>query len=167
MKKILSTLILSALTTLAFASDDHAGGHDHDMSGMHQEQHGDTQTSLTGKPGDPAKVSRTIKVTMEEIMRFTPSNISVKTGETIRLYIQNADKVPHEMVIGSMGEMKELAEMMRKMPGMKHAEPNMITVTLGKSDGLVWQFDNAGTVNFAYLIPGHIEAGMTGKVEVK
>ena len=152
MKKILSTLILSALTTLAFASDDHAGGYDHDMSGMHQEQHGDTQTSLTGKPGDPAKVSRTIKVTMEE---------------TIRFYIQNADKILHEMVIGNMGEMKELAEMMRKMPGMKHAEPNMITVTLGKSDGLVWQFDNAGTVNFAYLIPGHIEAGMTGKVEVK
>ena len=152
MKKILSTLILSALTTLAFASDDHAGGHDHDMSGMHQEQHGDTQTSLTGKPGDPAKVSRTIKVTMEE---------------TIRFYIQNADKVPHEMVIGSMEEMKEHAEMMRKMPDMKHVEPNMITVTPGKRSGLVWQFDEAVTVNFAYLNPGQMEAGMTAKVEVK
>jgi len=57
--------------------------------------------------------------------------------------------------------------MMRKMPGMKHAEPNMITLNAGQTGGIVWQFDKAGEVDFACLIPGHMEAGMVGKVKVK
>ena len=35
------------------------------------------------------------------------------------------------MVIGSMVELKEHAEMMRKMPGMQHTESNMITPQAG------------------------------------
>lgn len=42
----------------------------------------------------------------------------------------------------------------------------MITLDPGKIGGLVWQFDQAGTVDFACLIPGHMEAGMVGKVKV-
>ena len=53
--------------------------------------------------------------------------------------------------------------MMRKMPGMQHAEPSMITLGPGQRGGIVWQFDKAGAVNFACLVPGHMEAGMWGK----
>ena len=165
MNKILSILILGALPTLAFAAGDHAGGHD--MAGMHKEKSGDTHASMAGKAGDPAKVSRTIEMIMDDTMHFTPMQISVKTGETVRFFIKNAGKVTHEMVIGTMTEMNEHAEMMKKMPDMKHAEPNMITLAPGKVGGLVWQFDRAGTVDFACLIPGHMQAGMVGKVEVK
>lgn len=51
-------------------------------------------------------------------------------------------------------------------PTLKHAEPNMITVNPGQKGGLVWQFPQAGTVDFACLLPGHMEAGMIGKVKV-
>ncbi|WP_445153228.1 plastocyanin/azurin family copper-binding protein [Aeromonas hydrophila] len=30
-----------------------------------------------------------------------------------------------------------------------------------------WKFDKAGTVSFACLVPGHMEAGMVGEVVVK
>lgn len=56
--------------------------------------------------------------------------------------------------------------MMRKMPGMEHAEPNQVTLDPGKSGELVWRFTRAGTFSFACLIPGHFEAGMVGKAIV-
>src|SRR5690606_17802499 len=143
MKKTLSVLMLTALPVLALAGGGHQGGHDmagHAMQGMHGSRHGDTSPSEVGKPGDPAKVDRTIEVVMDDSMRFTPANIAVKKGETIRFFVKNTGKVPHEMVIGSMKELKAHAEMMRKMPQMQHAEPNMVTLQPGQRGGLVWQF---------------------------
>jgi uncharacterized cupredoxin-like copper-binding protein len=104
---------------------------------------------------------------MDDSMRYTPDKISVKAGETIRFLVRNSGKIQHEMVIGSMDELKEHAEMMRKMPGMEHDEPNMVTLKRGQRGDIVWQFDKQGSVDFACLIPGHIEAGMVGKVLVK
>lgn len=170
MKKSLSILLLSAAPLLAFAAGDHAGDHGHgmgdmhkDMAGMHQGAH----SSAAGKSGDPAKVNRTIEVIMDDAMRFAPNQISVKAGETIRFFVKNAGKLPHEMVIGTMSELKAHAEMMRKMPGMQHAEPNTINLAAGQRGGIIWQFDKAGIVDFACLIPGHMEAGMMGKVRVE
>jgi uncharacterized cupredoxin-like copper-binding protein len=103
---------------------------------------------------------------MNDSMRFVPDAITVKAGETIRFFIRNNGKLPHELVIGSIAELKEHAEMMRKMPGMEHDEPNMITLKPGQRGGLVWKFDQPGSVDFACLVPGHMEAGMVGKVLV-
>jgi len=66
-----------------------------------------------------------------------------------------------------MEELKSHAAMMRKMPGMQHAESNMITLQPGQRGGIVWQFAEAGNVDFACTIPGHLEAGMVGKVVVQ
>ena len=175
MKKTLSILILSTLPVLASASGDHAGGHEmegqmmqgHDMADMEHGMGDEAHDSMAGKPGDPEKVDRTIDITMDDNMRYTPSSISVKTGETVRFFIKNNGKMNHEMVIGSMDELKEHAEMMRKMPNMKHVEANMITLAPAQRGGIVWQFDKAGEVDFACLMPGHMEAGMTGKIDVE
>ncbi|MER1966088.1 cupredoxin family protein [Castellaniella sp. GW247-6E4] len=168
MKKTLSILALSVLPAFAWAAGNHAGGHGapahgmpgHDMSTM------STAASPTGQPGDPAKVTRTIELTMDDTMRFTPAEIRVNTGEIVRFIIKNTGKIPHEMVIGSLAELQAHAVEMQKMPGMQHAEPNMVALDAGKAGGLVWQFDQAGTVDFACLIPGHMEAGMIGKIKV-
>lgn len=61
-------------------------------------------------------------------MRFTPSEIHVSAGETVRFFIKDKGKIPHEMVIGSIANLKALAAEMQKIPGMQHAEPNMITL---------------------------------------
>ncbi len=150
--------------------EHHGGGHGTTMDEMHKTMPGRDATeaheSAAGKPGDPAKVTRTVLVEMNDNMRFTPSEVSVKAGETIRFFVINKGRIAHEMVIGSNSELDEHAEMMRKMPGMKHAEPNQITLDPGKRGGIVWTFDKAGRFAFACLVPGHKEAGMVGSINV-
>ena len=92
--------------------------------------------------------------------------MTVKAGETVRFFIVNKGKVPHEMVIGTTAEITEHAEMMKKMPGMVHKEANQITLAPGQRGGIVWQFAKAGTVTYACLVPGHKEAGMVGEAHV-
>lgn len=119
-----------------------------------------------GKPGDAAKVTRTIAVDMTDNMRFTPENITVKKGETVKFVVKNSGRIKHEMVLGSAKELKEHAAMMKKMPGMEHADENMVVVDPGKTGEIVWQFTKAGKFDFACLQPGHFEAGMKGKLAV-
>ena len=42
-----------------------------------------------GKEGDPKKVARTIRVDMSDTMRFTPADITVKRGETVKFIAAN------------------------------------------------------------------------------
>lgn len=120
-----------------------------------------------GRPGDPAKVKRTVAIGMDDNMRFTPATIKARRGETIRFVVTNNGKLKHEMVLGSVEELKEHAAQMQKFPEMEHADPNQVSVEPGKKGELVWQFTKSGKVDFACLQPGHYEAGMKGKVAVK
>lgn len=123
--------------------------------------------SALGKPGNPAKVTRTVEVGMSDAMRFSPDRIEIKQGETIRFHVRNDGQLRHELVLGTMHELKRHAELMRKHPEMEHDDPNAVAVEPGKSGDLVWQFTRAGEFDFACLIPGHFEAGMTGKIIVR
>lgn len=130
--------------------------------------HGDERRDVAyGRPGDPAKASRTVAIDMSDAMRFTPALITARKGETIRFALSNSGKVRHEMVLGSSRELKEHAALMRKFPEMEHADPNRLSVDPGKTGALVWQFTRAGTFDFACLQPGHFEAGMRGKITVR
>ena len=120
-----------------------------------------------GKAGDPKKITRTITFRMSDEMRFDPSHITVKQGETIRFIARNNGKLMHEMVFGTVQELKAHAEQMKKFPGMEHEEPYMTHVAPGKSGEIIWQFTKRGVFDFACLIAGHYDAGMTGKVTVK
>ena len=120
-----------------------------------------------GREGDPKNVTNTIRVGMSDKMRYTPGELTVKRGDTVRFQVRNSGKVLHEMVIGTMDELKKHAEMMKKHPGMEHDEPYMAHVSPGKSGSIVWQFTKAGEFYYACLVPGHFEAGMIGKVTVK
>ena len=120
-----------------------------------------------GVAADPRTAKRTIRVGMGDEMRFTPAAVAIKQGETVRFVVQNKGKVLHEMVLGTMDELKEHAELMRKFPGMEHDEPHMTHVNPGKSGEIGWRFTKTGTYYFGCLIRGHFEAGMIGKVVVE
>ena len=139
------------LSLTAVAAGEHADGHHHET---------------IGKPGLAAKVTRTIKVEMQDDMRFHAVNLSVKQGETIRFVITNAGKLKHEMVLGTEKDLKAHNEVMKKFPEMEHADANMITLAPGQRGDIVWQFTQAGKVDFACLQPGHYDAGMKGMVMV-
>ena len=125
-----------------------------------------TEEKAFGREGDPRKVTRTVKVDMSDAMRFAPARIKVKRGETIRFEVKNSGKTMHEMVLGTMQELKEHAELMKKHPGMEHDEPYMAHVAPGKTERMVWQFSRAGEFYYGCLVPGHFEAGMLGKLVV-
>jgi uncharacterized cupredoxin-like copper-binding protein len=161
---------LALIPIAVYAHDDtHQGMMPGMMHGMAEGGHAEVggHADGVGKPGDPKKVARAIQVVMSDDMKFTPANIDVKRGETIRFVVRNAGRLKHEMVIGSVAELKQHAALMRRFPGMEHSDPNMITLAPGESGELIWQFTQAGTFDFACLQPGHFDAGMMGTVSVK
>ena len=119
-----------------------------------------------GRKGDAKKASRTVRVGMADTMRFTPAELTIKRGETVKFIVRNNGKLMHEMVIGTMAELKEHAAMMKKHPGMEHDAPYMAHVAPGKTQTIIWQFTKTGEFHFGCLEPGHSEAGMVGRINV-
>jgi len=153
-------LFLSALVSTAVALAHDASHARSARKPISMEEH------AFGREGDPKKVSRTIAIGMSDAMRYSPASLRIKAGETIRFQLTNSGKMLHELVIGTMTELKTHAELMRKYPGMQHDEPYMLHVPPGRKQTLVWQFTKAGEFYYACLIPGHFEAGMVGKITV-
>ena len=120
-----------------------------------------------GREGDPRAVTRTIRVDMNDSMRFAPSSIALGRGDVVRFEVKNSGTVMHEMVLGTMDELIAHAKLMRKHPGMEHDEPYMAHVAPGKTERIVWQFSRPGEFYYGCLVPGHFEAGMIGKVVVR
>jgi uncharacterized cupredoxin-like copper-binding protein len=119
-----------------------------------------------GRAADPRKALRTVRVEMSDRMRFKPAEITVKRGEIVRFVPVNKGRVAHEMVLGTLADLKTHAELMKKFPEMEHDEPNMVHVPPGKTGEMGWQFTRAGEFYYGCLQPGHFEAGMVGKAVV-
>lgn len=119
-----------------------------------------------GIAGDAKAVTRTVRIVMDDNMRFTPDKLSFKQGETVRFEIRNQGKLLHELVIGTKKELDEHAAMMLRHPAMQHSDPSMVHVAAGKTGSLIWTFNRAGEFAFACLIAGHYQAGMAGRISV-
>jgi uncharacterized cupredoxin-like copper-binding protein len=151
----------------AGAAQDHSA-HDHgghDAAPAKKKSRG--RDAPFGREGDPRKVSRVIKIEMSDAMRYFPDHISVKKGETVRFVASNSGQVEHEFVIGTMDDLKQHAELMKKHGGMAHNDPNATHVAPGGTGRVVWQFTRAGEFYYGCLVPGHFEAGMIGTIVVR
>ncbi len=158
----LRTMILGpvlAISLGAYAAPGEYSGH-----GAHAEP---ATAPAIGQAGQAAQVSRTISVDMVDAMRFNPSQVAVKAGETVRFKVTNSGKMQHEFVLGTEADLAGHYQMMLKYPGMRHTEANSVSLPAGKSGEVIWQFDKAGTVAFGCLEPGHYPAGMKGVVAVR
>ncbi len=120
-----------------------------------------------GVAGDAKAAKRTIEVRMLDTMRFSPDRIDVRLDETVRFKVRNTGQVKHEFVIGTKAENEKHAKLMMKFPGMEHDEPYMAHVDPGQTGEIVWYCNRAGSFEFACLIAGHYQAGMTGTITVR
>jgi len=115
-------------------------------------------------------VNRSIALRMDDQMRFTPSQIEVQAGETVRFVVHNAGRSVHEMVLGSEEAIRQHAQAMQQGTGHEadhsHGSGAAITVAAGQKGELVVHFAHAQKLQMACLIPGHYEAGMRGTVNV-
>jgi uncharacterized cupredoxin-like copper-binding protein len=152
-----ATAVAFAPTPMAWADPGHAG-HDHAV------------VAAYGRPGDPAKGGRVVRVVMKETgsgMAFAPERIEVRQGEQVQFVLRNGGEFDHELVIGTIEANRRHAEEMASRPDMAHEDPNAKRLGPKTSGVLRWQFTQAGTFEYACLIPGHREAGMVGTVVVK
>ncbi|MCW7541433.1 cupredoxin family protein [Aquabacterium sp. A7-Y] len=161
--KNIHTLVLVALLAAAGAVQAH-GDDDHAKKDTRQPIK--KEQKPWGIAGDAKAVKRTVEIKMTDDMRFTPSQLSLRQGETVKFVIRNAGQVLHELVIGTKQELDEHAALMAKFPEMEHDEPYMAHVTPGKTGELIWTFNRPGEFDFACLIAGHYQAGMVGKIKV-
>ncbi len=162
MRTIIPTVFAMAVLSLSIAlgaaeKHPHATTHEHGHASKH---------ANFGQPGKADQVQRTIEVKALDTMRYDPQTFTVKAGETIRFVVTNVGRLKHEFIIGDPAEQRAHAEMMRKMPGMEHEDPNALNLEPGETKTLIWQFGQAGMVEVACHVPGHYEAGMVAQVKV-
>ena len=67
-----------------------------------------------GRPGDPAKVTRTIEVVAID-NAFSLKALDVCDGETVRFVVRNDGRDPHELTIGTVAEHAEHRRQMKAM----------------------------------------------------
>ena len=160
-------LVLGTGSAFAHGNSAHMAGQTAGPMPGHMPSHSTPkEQKVWGIAGDVKDAARTITLDMSDDMRFTPNQFEVKRGETVRLRVVNKGQVMHEVVLGTKSSLDEHAQMMLKHPGMEHDEPYMAHVAPGKSEDLVWNFNRAGSFEFACLIAGHYQAGMTGRFTV-
>lgn len=153
----LAALAIFMATGTAFAGPGGAG-------------HGHGDETAYGKPGDSKKPARVVSVVMTEKdgkMSFIPDRIEIRRGEQVKFSLRNNGEIDHELVLATLEENLKHAIEMQKNPDMEHDDPNAKRLAPKKTGEIVWQFTKAGEFDFSCLIPGHREAGMTGKIIVK
>tara|TARA_Y100000591_G_scaffold165116_1_gene142490 strand:- start:1494 stop:1931 length:438 start_codon:yes stop_codon:yes gene_type:complete len=142
-----------------------------------------------GSKGKENEVSRVIKVVMYDNY-FEPSSFQIKTGETIKFEVENAGMLVHEFNIANkmmhmmhQPEMRKMfengillpfsidKEKMKKMAkidkSMGHSHSNSVLLEPKQKGEIVWKFDNAVDIEVACNVPGHYQAGMIAKVNIK
>ena len=160
-------MLVCLLSGSAFADEGHAHKDNGHNAQHHKHEGAGHETSPAGEPGKASRVSRTIQVRMLDSMRFEPSMIQVKSGETVKFLVTNAGKLRHEFGIGTAEEQAAHAEMMLADPDMKHEDGNVISVAPGKVGALIWHFGAAGEYEAGCQVPGHYPAGMKAAILVK
>ena len=157
----LTLIALLASASAAYAAGDHAHSHA-------AEAHADDWE--IGRPGMAQDVTRVIEIDMLEPesggMAFSPAELQIERGETVRFVVTNRGFLDHEMVIDTVEGNMEHAGVMMMNPDMHHSDPNAVRLEPGQSAELIWTFSQPGTFQFACLIPGHMDAGMHGPLSV-
>ena len=142
-----------------------------------------------GSKGNESEVSRVIKVVMYDNY-YEPSSFQIKAGETVKFEVENAGMLVHEFNIANkMMHMEHQPEMikmvengillafsidkekMKKMAkmdkSMGHSHSNSVLLEPRQKGEIIWKFDNAVNIEVACNVPGHYQAGMIAKVDIK
>lgn len=119
-----------------------------------------------GRPGDPKTVSRTVMVDMSDVACATPGDLAVRLGETLSFVVKNSGREEHEMVIGTMRDLKEHAESVDTDADVAHDEAYMAHVGPGRTEHIVWHFTRFGIFYYGCHVPGLPGAGVIGRITV-
>ena len=142
-----------------------------------------------GSKGKESEVSRVVKVVMYDNY-YEPSSFQIKAGETVKFEVENAGMLVHEFNIANkMMHMEHQPEMMKMVENgillafsidkekmkkmakmdksMGHSHSNSVLLEPRQKGEIIWKFDNAVNIEVACNVPGHYQAGMIAKVNIK
>jgi uncharacterized cupredoxin-like copper-binding protein len=120
-----------------------------------------------GAGGHTAAADRTIAVDATDQLRFTPSTLTVRAGETVAFRVTNTGKTMHEFVIGdAAAQAAHEQEMAAGHLDMGH-DANAVEVPAGATRTLVYTFTTPGALLIGCHAPGHYAAGMQGTITVE
>lgn len=129
------------------------------------------------QPGT-ADAPRPINVIMRDY-RFDPTPVVLVPGETVRITLFNAGMVPHEMSLGDADVQLAWAKADAEAtpPGLFQTAPPAsvppgtgglrVVLDSGKQQIVEYIVPKTGEVLLLCNLPGHIERGMVGQVELR
>ena len=106
---------------------------------------------------------RTVTLTVRH-SRFSPGEVRVRPGETVRFVVRNTDPIPHELIVGD----QPVQDAHEAGTEPHHGErPGEVSVAPGATATTTYRFGRAGTpLLFGCHLPGHWAYGMRGTIRV-
>ena len=143
--------------------------------------------NMIGEKGNPADVSKVIKVKMYDNY-YEPNKFKVLKNQTIKFIVYNHGALVHEfniatkeMHIKHQPEMmkmvenqilladkidkKKMKEMAKKDHSMAHSHSNSVLLEPNQSAELIWKFSADINLEAACNVPGHYESGMIAYID--
>jgi uncharacterized cupredoxin-like copper-binding protein len=118
-----------------------------------------TTPSASGQAAD-------VTITMSEF-KFSPDQLDLKAGQTVRFVVINQGTTKHEIMFGDQQAQDEHERMMKSGTTMQMAEPGEVEVDPGQTQTLEYIVPaTPGTLLIGCHEPGHWAAGMKGTVNI-
>lgn len=119
------------------------------------------------EPAASGGAVRTVTAGLSDEMAIDVSESEFTVGETVRFEVTNTGVIVHEFYLGTAEEQAHHAEEMEEMGGMGHDEPNGVAVQPGTTETIEYTFTEEGEILAGCHEPGHYEAGMVTRLNVK
>tara|TARA_X000000950_G_C13775706_1_gene602888 strand:- start:510 stop:1013 length:504 start_codon:yes stop_codon:yes gene_type:complete len=142
-----------------------------------------------GTKGKESEINRVIVVKMFDNY-YEPNSFDISRGETIKFKVINSGELVHEFnIANAMMHKKHMPEMqkmvdneillpdsidkdkMKKMAkldkSMGHSHSNSVLLEPNQTGEIIWKFVDAVNIEIACNVPGHYEAGMIAKANLK
>lgn len=119
-------------------------------------------------PATAATADRTITIKAVNGLRFDPTTVTVRSGETVTFRVENDSTLVHEFDVGDAAFQSQHEKEMEAMGNMVMPdEPTGIAVTPGQTKQISFTFSGSGTIIYGCHEPGHYAAGMKGQIIIK
>jgi uncharacterized cupredoxin-like copper-binding protein len=116
-----------------------------------------------GPVADPLGPEPVTVVVDIEHSTFSPANLAVEQGTTVRFVVRNNDPINHELIVGPA------AVHARHADGTERTHPPVpgeVSVPALQRGVTSYTFDAVGTLEMVCHLPGHRDYGMRGEVKV-
>ncbi len=113
-------------------------------------------------PSSQLQQERTVTLDVR-YSRFTPAELEVRPGTTVRFVVRNGDPIAHELIVGD----QRVQDVHERGTEAHHGDrPGEVSVPPGGTATTTYTFSRPGKVLLGCHLPGHWDYGMRGVVRV-